>query len=204
MRRTVLPFTKEIVPEVGPLYFFRCYIGGEAWLYTLVSSEQMKLLTEDPECAGYCSSNSQRLFISADSLNHSVIIHELGHAFFDQTHTSSAGLTVDQVEEVMVEVFALHWAKIVLLSRVVYLNLRLFSALNQETFEGAHDLKWADAPANLINEKFPENLLALISDYDSGDGVNPFFEGISGPAFPPTAKKKKRAVKKKPRKASKR
>lgn len=199
-KKKSLPFTREVLGGPAPVYLFKCSIAGELWRYALVTTDQMTAITNDKECAGYCSIDSRHIYICDDSLNHEVIIHELGHAFFDQTSTLAADLTADQVEEVMCEIIARHWMKIVLLARVIYENLSRFATLDKNNLNSALTETWAEHPPSTSDKRVPENLLTLIAEYDSGDGNNPFIE--DEPLVISTEPKRRRIAKKrKPRRA---
>lgn len=171
------PFTKETVDSLGSIPVLQCYIGGEPWQYGLVTAEQMAKLTEtedakDEDTAAICRGVAQQIFVQVGEITHTNVIHELGHAYMSMSCVQSADLDTDQVEEVMCDILAHHWCRILLLSRIMVHNLLCLEDYNR----GNKNQDWMECPHDVLDRRMPENLLELIATYAGDGGLNPLLK----------------------------
>lgn len=174
MQKTKLPFTREKVGEAGHVDLFPCYIMGEPWRYGLITAEQMKILGEDicDDPAGLCTPGDATIYFLKGSVSHTIAIHELMHAYLAETLTHSAKLTTDQTEEVMCDIAAFNWCRIVLLARIMVHNLSCY----ERHTSGERRQDWEDCPLDVITDRLPEHLLDLVATYSASCGLNPLLK----------------------------
>lgn len=179
MRKIKLPFEREPVETAGHVDYFPCYLAGEPWRYALVDEAQMKILAEEVTAEtppGLMSSGASAIYFLKGSVTHTTAIHELMHAYFAQTLTHSASLTADQVEEIMCDIAAFNWFRVVLLARVMVHNMLCY----EDYLKGNKVQDWEDCPADVIDGKVPEHIIDLMATYIHSCGLNPLLKAAIG------------------------
>lgn len=174
MRKNELPFERGPVEETGEADFFSCYVMGEPWRYALVTQEQMKALAEDvaEDPSGLCVSETSTIYFLKGHVSHTIAIHELMHVYFAETLTHSAKLTADQTEEVMCDIAAFNWCRIILLAHLMVHNLMCY----ERWVAGEKEQDWKPAPADVIDGRVGENICDMIATYVSSCGSNPLLK----------------------------
>jgi hypothetical protein len=178
MRKSKVPFERDKAEAAGEVDFFSCYVMGELWRYGVVTAAQMKILgaETDPDAHGLCDGVSNIIYILEGRVRHPVVIHELCHAHMYQSQTQSAKLSADQVEEIMCDIFAYNWSRILLLSRTIVHNLSCYG----QYLKGEKKQPWESCLPDMINEELPNNLVELVATYATGGEQNPLLKCAIG------------------------
>lgn len=179
MRKIKVPFERGPADKAGEVDYFPCHISGEPWRYAMVTSEQMKILSEDSTSEpadGLCSAADSTIYYRKGMISHTVAIHELAHAHFAETLTHSATLTADQVEEVMCDIMAFNWCRNILLARVMVHNMLCY----EEYLKGNKKQDWEECPADVLNGPVADHLLDLVATYITSSGLNPLLRAAIG------------------------
>ena len=172
--RPKLPFSQAQAESTGPVDLFSCYVMGEVWRYGTITEEQMRVIAEgvNEDAAALTSTDTNTIYFTRGSVTHTIAIHELMHVYFAETLTHSAKLTADQVEEVMCDVAAYNWFRIVLLARIMVHNLMCY----ERYVAGEKDQDWEAAPVDVIDGHVAEDICDLIATYISSCGTNPLLK----------------------------
>lgn len=94
-------------------------IRGVKWKVVLLSEASFTEVYGD-DCYSICESAEKAIYFSPSGVRLDCVIHELVHAYYDESVMSSATLTGDQVEECLADLFAFHGADMLKLSRKVF------------------------------------------------------------------------------------
>jgi hypothetical protein len=74
----------------------------------------------DPETAAHCEVKDKTIYFCIEDFNEEVALHELTHAFLEETSFNSLTLTSDQKEEFFCEMVGKHGRKMVSLGTFIY------------------------------------------------------------------------------------
>jgi hypothetical protein len=99
------------------------HILGQKWRAYIEDDDTYSRRWGESDGAHTIPADKEMYFNEAE-LSRVVVTHELVHAYYSETCVSSANLTVDQIEEVMAEMFGVHGNKLLTLSRKLYKELR--------------------------------------------------------------------------------
>jgi hypothetical protein len=190
MRKIQLPFERDKAETAGEVDFFYCYVSGEPWRYARVTKEQMRILSDgvSMDAEGLCDGRLNTIYITEGSVDHPTVLHELMHAHFNQAQVHSAHLTDEQVEEVMCDIFAYNWCRMLLLARLIVHNLLCY----EDYLAGNKEQEWIECPADVINGHVAEHLNDLVATYTVSGGANPLLKaGIAKKKRPNAGPKKK-------------
>lgn len=178
------PFSRDSAGQAGEVAYFHCYIAGEPWRYAMVTLDQMQKLADDmpnQEPVALCVSDTSSIFFLKGRVTHTTAIHEIVHAYFAETLTHSADLTADQTEEILCDIMAFNWCRIVLLARVMVHNMLCYELW----LNGDKDQDWILPTADMIDGRVAENLCELVATYITSCGYNALLKAA-------TPKKRKR------------
>lgn len=101
-------------------------INNNSWLVRLITDKEMDKVAGEGH-VGACIWDEDRagqIVLTRDGLTLATIVHELGHAYLRECPTHSAGLSLEQFEEVVVELYARKWKEIVTTARTILRRLR--------------------------------------------------------------------------------
>lgn len=98
-------------------------ILGRHWKVTLVADEKFEAKF-GADVAAVTLPTLREIIFCDGQVSLETVKHELVHAYYHDTCTSSADLTPDQVEEVFCDLFAIHGAAILKTAGVLYRELQ--------------------------------------------------------------------------------
>lgn len=82
-------------------------INEDMWTITIVSEREMKKLSGDKATAGLCIPYERNIYVREDSVEYSVVSHELFHAYFSYLCLSDTNdIKLDDFEEIGASFFA--------------------------------------------------------------------------------------------------
>lgn len=91
-------------------------------VYLFEDDKYCRLLGQDS--AGLTNPRDKELYFNLDDITPIVVRHELCHAFYASSGVDSVNFTLDQQEEFMCDMFAIHGDRILRLSRRLYKELK--------------------------------------------------------------------------------
>lgn len=82
-------------------------INGDFWTIQIVTEKEMKKLAGDKQTAGLCVAYEKSIYIRDDSVEYSVICHELVHSYASYLYLSDTNnIIFDDAEEIFASLFA--------------------------------------------------------------------------------------------------
>lgn len=98
---------------------YKIEILGQKWKVFLHEEEYYVKVYGDND-SGHTTESIKEIHINNSELNLETIVHELVHAFYASLCIRSAHVDVEQQEEILCEMFALHGSKILKLGKDLY------------------------------------------------------------------------------------
>jgi len=102
-------------------WYFKVSIMGDDWTMYLVDDDDAVIAGEDS--GAETDPETKEIYFRRGEVTIQTILHELWHAYFSYTHTNTAGLDENQMEEVSAELFAYNAIKILDQANNVYKQL---------------------------------------------------------------------------------
>jgi len=79
----------------------------DKWTISIVTAKEMKKIADDDVTCGLCVADEKAIYIREDSVDYSVIAHELWHAYWSYLYLSdTSNVTLDDAEEIGASFFA--------------------------------------------------------------------------------------------------
>ena len=98
-------------------------IQGENWIVEVIETDRFIKKCGDG-IAGITDTVNKQILFCEDDFNKETIAHELAHAYFSCTCTTSAHLDSEQMEEIWCELIAKYAATIVRQTNKIYKELK--------------------------------------------------------------------------------
>lgn len=105
----------------NPNWYFKVQIFGEDWTMYIIDDDDNVIA--DKDSGAETDVITHEITFRKGCITLPIVLHELWHAYFSYTYTSTADLDFHQTEEVSAEIFADQGTKIVLQATDIYNKL---------------------------------------------------------------------------------
>lgn len=103
-------------------WFFKIIIYGDEWVIYLVDDDDEVIANKDS--GAETDIETKEIHFRRGELTIHTVLHELWHAYFSYTHTGTADLDYEQMEEVSAEMFAYRSIKMQEQAQAILLKLK--------------------------------------------------------------------------------